>query len=489
MSLLYHGDIAPHLAQHQRERGEPADVEVVGQVEETDFPMKEEVEMLTDKVGGKELAETEDSPAVGKTPTGKSNGEDSMEVKTFPIQPLIPSPGQYGEQEYELLSWMADQDSLFSHPPLPPVPHPLQLDDLFDPYILPSVSMPTPSIVTSDLKPVALSPPPSTVVPAPPPMLPKLNKNKKKLSKHHVKSFKYAPGDYTEVPVIRLPESNAAAASARVNPYRSFIISSALDYRLQYSLELPTELALQVVARDQYEAVLQALVSAGPPGEGGEEGGSREEKGRGRAEMGLENVCIFIQDSLRELLALVTDPQPSVDKMALLSLWSEFNSLLMAWCPPPLPPPRGKEVPSGGWGSKTYSEPSQSKENEFPSLCSADLLVSLTACLSGAPSTAATWQIGLSLLHQIISLLSLHTSSLPLHPSQLSHLLLAYFLSGDDLDVGVARGVVSVLLKQVLPLQLVGTITSGSEEPKEGGEGMTGAHILLEVLVQVLEQR
>lgn len=494
MTLVYCGDIGPHLAQRERERGEGGEGEVVGQVEETDLPTKEEVEMLTREVD--QVGETETKVESEKMAADKASGEGALEDKLLPLHPLVldwvPPGGQYGEHEYDLVNWMTDQDPLFSHPPvppippmppMPPVPPMAPLPSLYDLYAFP------PSyIVTSDLKPVALSPPPVTintpVTTATIPLLPKLNKPKKKLSKHHVKSVKYAPGDYTEVPVVHPADSNAAASSVKANPYRSFIISSALDHRLQHSVELPTELALQVVARAQYEAVLQALVSAGPLEEGVEEGRGDEERGRGRGETGLENVCTFIQDCLGHLLGLLAAPQPSVNKVALLQLWSEFNSLLMAWCPPPSPP-----VPSGDWGSKTSSDPSQSKVNVFPSFCSPKLLVSLTECLPQAPATSATWQIGLSLFHQITSSLCSPTTSLPLHPSQLSRLLSAYFLSGDDLEVGVARDVVLDLLKKVVPMELAGTTVSDSEESKEEGEGLRGAHILLKLLVELLEQR
>lgn len=484
MTLIYCGDIVPHLAQRERERGEGVEGEVVGQVEETDLSTKEEVEIEGDQVGETETKVP--SEAVGKVSTDKTSGEGAMEDKILPFHPLVldwvPPGGQYGEHEYDLVNWMTDQDPLFSHPPIPPIPPvplPLPMDDI---YLLPPSC-----IVTSDLKPVALSPPPVTNTPvttATIPVLPKLNKPKKKLSKHQVKSLKYAPGDYTEVPVVRPPDSNSAASSVKANPYRAFIISSALDHRLQHSVELPTELALQVVARTQYEAVLHALVSAGPLEEGGEEGRSAEDRGRGRGETGLEDVCTFIQDCLGQLLGVLADSQPSVNKVALLQLWSEFNSLLMAGCPPPSAP---GILPSGDCGSKTSSDPSQSKENVLPSFCSPKLLVSLTQCLPQAPSTAATWQIGLSLFHQITT--TLCSPSLPLHPSQLSHFLSAYFLSGDDLEVGVARDVVLDLLKKVVPMQLVGTTVTDSEGSEEEGEGLKGAHVLLKLLVQLLEQR
>lgn len=475
----------PHLAQRQRERGEGGEGEMVGQVEEVDLPTKEEVEVLTGEMDDKDQTETKVvSEAVGKVSTEKtlSTGEGSVEDKLFPphhplVVDWIPPGGQYGEHEYELVNWMTDQDPLFSHPPMPPVPLPLPLDDLYEPYALQ-----TSSIVTSDLKPVALSPPPIPVAmntPVTTAAVPKLIvKPKKKLSKHHVKSVKYAPGDYTDFPAARPADS---APSVKANPYRAFIISSSLDHRLQHSVELPTELALQVIARTQYEAVLQALVSAGPFGEGREEGRGDEDKGRGRGETGMENVCIFIQDCLGGLLASLAGPQPSIDKVALLQLWSEFNSLLMTWCPPS----HGGILPSGDHGSKISSEPSQSKV--LPSFCSPQLLVSLTQCLSQGPSTAASWQIGLSLIHQTISILCPPpTTSLPLHHSQLSHLLLAYFLSGDDQEVSVAREVVLDLLKQVVPMKLIGTIESDSQEECEG---LRGVHVLLKLLVELLEKR
>lgn len=488
MSLLYHGDIAPHVEQCQRERGEGegGEGELVGHVEETDLPVREEAEVLVgrlDEVGGKE-GEVKESPAVGKPAITKTWEE--LEEVNFPNHPLllVCPEEQYGEQEYELMSLMTDHDTLFSNDPMLTS----VLPDIYEPLTLPPV---TTVMSSSKLKPVALLPPPLPVAMVDTPVttathpifLPKTSKPKKKLSKHLVKSFKYAPGDYTEVPNIRPVDSGTAASTANLNPYRSFIISSAVDHRLQHSVEFPTELALQTMARAQYKAVLASLVTAastGPLERDGEGGGSTKDKARGGGEEGLESVCGFIRGSLEQLLASLTSPQPSVDMVAVLQLWNELNTLLPA------------SHPQGASGSENSSISPQSDRKQLQSFCSPELLVALVQCLCHAPSRATTWQIGLSLLRQFICHLSTpHTpSSIPLHPSQLSQLLLTYFPSGENnLEVGVARGVVLDLLKEVIPLQLVGTSVCDGGDVTRGGEGVRGAHVLLEVLVELLEQR
>ena len=529
-SVVYHGDIAPHLERSRREAAEregTAERDVVGHVEEAELPTREEAEVLARGPedagkkgdGGKEVG----NPGAATT---KKQAPFQGEAKPLPLHPLLlewedatAGGGPEAEQEYELVSWMAEQEP-FGATVLPSGTAGGELlPTSFG--LLPVSSVSYSSIVTSDLKPVALSPPPAPPPPplavadtalatGTPPLLPKSVKPKKKLSKHHVKSFKYAPGDYTEVPLPRPadPEATAtASSSADLNPYRSFVISSSVDHRLQHSLELPAELQLQAMARAEYEAVLVSLVTAMPAGlPGSTAEGARAEEGRVEGEAGLEKACEFIRKSLEQLLASLLGPQPSLDTVAVLQLWSELNTLFPAphgpLVPsPPPPPPRmaslltplrrnnGSEDPLPS-SEPLRQQPALSEKSQL-SFCSPELLVKLTDFLCDTPSSVATWQVGLSLLRQFIRHLSTpHTPSIPLPPSQLSRVLLAYFLSGEG--VGVAGGVVLDLLKELTPLQLTGTSVSG--DAGDGGNVMSGcegvgAHVLLEVLTEILEPR
>ena len=490
----------PHLKQRRRERGE-GEGGMVGCVEETDLPMKEEVEVLGRGEGeeGEGKEKVEEGVHTEKVPSTKSVMEGSVEVKPLPLHPLLQEwdmpMGQYGEQEYELMSLMAGQEPMF--PSISVLPLTLQSEDnFFDPLVLPPVGMTTTGSIVPEFIPLSMAPPPLPVgtpvsMATPLPLPPKVSKPKKKLSKHHVKSHKYAPGDYTEVPIIRPAQDSAEATASSVNPYRLFVISSAIDHRLQYSVELSGEVAMQSIARAQYEAVLGAVVTAaatGPMEEAGKEG---EGEVWSRGEVGLEGVCRCVRGSLNQLLVSVTGSQETVDLVRVLQLWSELNALL----PPPPPSGRPSGGPSGGsssGNSHPIPEPPQSEGEPLYSFCSPELLLSLTQCLCHAPSRAATWQVGLSLVRQVICRLSPpHTPSIPLHPSQLSRLLLAYFLSGkDNLEMVVAEGVLLDLFGEIAPLSLVGSSVSG-----EGGdvtrecEDVKGAHVLLEVLVELLEQQ
>lgn len=357
MSLLYYGDIVPHLEQCRREGGggEEEKEEVVECVEETDLPMKEEVEVLEREGEGKE--KDEDCVDTEKPTAAKSGVEGSMEVKLLPLQPLLQEwdvpVGQYGEQEYELMGFMADQESLF--PNIPVLTSALPTGDSFlDPLLLPPVGMATttPTIIPSDLKPVSM--PPSLMAVDTPistatllPLFPKVNKPKKKLTKHHVKSHKYAPGDYTEVPVIRTGQESTDAAASSANPYRSFLISSTVDHRLQHSLELPSELAMQLIVKAQFGGVMRSLVTATPARPLEETGKEGDGEGWKQREEGLEEVCRFVRGSLNQLLMSLTSSQEVVDLVRFLQLWNELNALL------PPPPPSGG--PSGGSTSEKFS--------------------------------------------------------------------------------------------------------------------------------------
>ena len=403
------------------------------------------------------------------------------------------------------------------------------IDTLDTPLVPMATAVP---MTTSEFKPTHFSPsptPPLMLVNlppiSPPPPPPKAIKMKKKLTKHLVKSSKYAPGDYTEVPMLR-PLPATPPNSGSVNPYHGYLISSTVDHRLLHSLELPAELALQGVAMTQYEAVLRAVVAAGPPTEGRGEGEVVSPPGEGAGERGgeggLEEVCEFVQKCLKELLSSLTGLRSSVELVTLLQFWSELNGLLQ---PQPTP---GRVGPGGSVAENSPQEPLLSGVECF---CSRDLLVALMECLchDHTPSSSAhsshahsrddaTWQIGLSLILQLICHLSTpHTpSTLPLHPSQLSRFLRTYFLSIKDNDeVGVSKGVASELIQRLVFLRLVGCaegdgVTRGSGggvmngSGGESGDGVTrrsggggdvtsegvgGVHVLLQLLVELLEER
>ena len=359
--------------------------------------------------------------------------------------------------------------------PLPPSPPPLPL-----PHLPPSVIPPLP---------------PSTTTAS-------AASKTKKLSKHYFKkSSKYAPGDYTEVPMPRPLSDHAPSSKSSVEAgstghrYKSYLISGCLDHRLHSSLEYPVELGLQRLVQEQYQAVMTSLVTATPPsapppvGSGGE--GVRREGGEG-VTGGLGEVCAFVCKSLEDLLDSTTQTRPGINLVSLLQFWMELNSLLPPRRPPGRPGGSLPTFPGVGGATETIVDP--------PHLLfgSTKILTTLIECLSHAPcdhahSRDATWQIGLALVHQFVRHLSTdhtpsHPPSLPLHPSQLSQFLLAYFLSGDGpRHMGVARGVVSNLLKELVPLSLMGVTCEGVTS--EGGEGVKGAHVLLQVLLDLLEKR
>ena len=446
MSLVYHGDLRPLSVGG----------EMVARVNEKELPVREEAVVMEGEEG--------------------EEGEDEEEKYEKP--PILPPHPQLDmwdtPTEVDLLGLVDDFDPSWSAKPF-------TVPEITTFPTLQSLTLPTDTFVHSLLLPPSISmamtsmltPVPKSSSLSPPPIPPKLPIPKKKLSKHSIKtSSKYAPGDYTEFPD---PAPSSAPESSPGNPYRLFLISSSVDLRLSHSLDLQSELAIQTIARDQYQSVLRALVTAAPPGE------PPRETGEGvRGEGGLGEVCELLCESLEQLLG--QSRESISDLVGLLQFWSGVHSLL------------ARE-------RRTHPLP------ENVSLCTPRLLRLLVECLSHAHcdhthSRDATWQMGFSLLHH---LLSPNTLTLHLHPSQLSQLLLAYFISCDEApEMGVARGVVSDFLKLVLPLTLCGSgdKVSGEDVTSDAAEsgdvrgdvgevvtGVKGAHVLFEVLVELLEKR
>lgn len=472
MSLVFFGHVVPQAEGEEGEREE----EKVEKVEERALPVRGEAVMV----------EREQEKKEGDTPASSVSSNLAGDWTSVSVD-----NDMFGLLEDLKATWQ-------SFPSFPPPPDPSQ-QQLPVPHLNfpPGETFVAPPLLLHHV-PLA-APPPSTKSSSlsPPPLpshhfLSKLHypKPKKKLSKHHVKSSKYAPGDYTEFPD---PAPNSASQSSAANPYRSFLISSCVDQRLSRSLDYPSELRLQSIAREQYEAVLRSILTAQPSphlaeGEKREERGEEKERGEG----GLDEACDLVCESLDRLLQLTRGSQPQVELVTLLLFWSELHSLLFQ---------QKKKSPLSGVGGE---------KKQQRSLSSPKLLRELVECLSHASSghtssRDATWQIGFSLLHQLCSSF---TSSLPILPSHLSHLLLTFFTSSGELSsVGVARGVVSEFLKTVLELNLDGDgITGDGEEKREIGEdekrkmeenggeevkaeGMKGVHIILDVLVKILEER
>ena len=444
MSLVYFGHMGPPV-----ERGR--EDEKVEKVMENSLPVKEEavvVDRETEKENGKPQ-----SMSLHTDEWGFPQHPTPIDLDLFLLDDLKtmlqPFPSFPGPPQLPLVT---------PHLPVPPS----QTFGTTPFHLPPHVYMATAPPSTTVLKSSSLSPP----LPPPVPSFPLFHKphhkqRKKQLKHYHVKSSKYAPGDYTEYPD---PAPNSASKSSAVNPYRSFLISSCVDQRLTRSLDYPTELALQNIARYQYEAVLRSIATAGPSS-GATPREEEVEKENVRGEGALDDARDLVCESLDHLLQLAQGPQPNVALVNLLIFWSEMNSLLFP-AKKPLQLAAGRPV-------------------SLRSLSSPNLLGTLVRSLSHTPSghtssNAATWQIGFSLLQQLCSS---HPSSLPLSPSQLSQLLTAFMSSEELPNVGVARGVVSEFLKTLLELDLTG------EEGEEGKEGVKGIHVVFEVLVKILEER
>ena len=552
--------------EEREERGERATSEREVLVRETDLPVREEVEMISRGSPGVKVSPgvegspgPEESLGVKGGPKkygdkGEEDGEEEagegkdvgemVQVQGLPVftskqeweenQGDLESDKMY--EEWKSADWLYNQntedilpsatttgESFIEPLLLHTIPGSIHNPILGPIHGLIPVPIPTqipgtnPLIDTSDLKPVSTLPPflsiPSlsitpffSVTDTPPPPLPLTVKftKAKKLSKHHVKSHKYAPGDYTQVPIIR-PPPDASQSLANADPYRAFLISSTVDYRLQHSLVLPAELALQNTAKRQYDAILWSLVTAGNctltegSGRVEERGGG----GRGHRVMGdeeeLRETCVFVRESLSQLLSSVSTPrQSSLDAVTVLQLWSELNTLFSAT----------PTQSSGGSGPLGGSGPPRGQK--FECLCSTEMLGMLMHCLLSdcdhtpcdhAPSKHAVFQVGLTLFHQFISHLSADLV-LPLVPSHLSTFLSSYFINEDAEEVGVEGGVVSNFFKELIPLKLVGarrgneTKGSDGEDVTGGGEGVTtgfgverGVHVLLQLLVDLLQHR
>ena len=529
MSLLYYGDLVPHSEQCLRERcreEEKEEAERVGKVVESDLPTKEKVEIIE-----KTDSEREEEERT-KTLTDLKSEDDkatSGTVESF-SDPLDIVDSSYNDGEV-----------LYTYPPLVlPTLDPVAMGMMSSP-----VTMPTPAdLLDFDTVPL---------IPAPPPPVPMVTHNippafftmaaKKKLTKHHnykKYSMKYAPGDYTNVPMPCPPDHTPADASndLDINPYHTYLISSTVDYRLRYSLEYPIELSLQNIAHIQYEAVMRSLLTASPPAALKNDEERKKEKKECGLGLGivsdLNEVCIFVCNSLETLLKTTVggasshSSSSSVDVVSLLKFWHELNTI----------------YPTSPSSLLKQSE-GQSPTTSHVVFCSTSVLTSLIDCLNHAPSdhthsdhthllSDAKWQIGLTLLNQFITRLysSSNSSSLqhdrgfqPLHFQALKQLLIAYFLSGDrKQEVGVEEGVVLSLLKQLVSLDVIAGVESdgvkcdgvesegmnddlsgdgascdgvkcggasgdSSVAGERGGDNMRGVHVLFDVLVHLLEKR
>lgn len=496
MSLLYYGELLPHSEQCRRERGE-------GRVMERDLPVREKVEIIEKRDSEREGVGVKSHSVVVEDEV--CDNETTEIVESFP-------------DSLETVDAYNDGEMLFTYHPLLSTLDPVTME------MLSSVTMPTADMLDFDS---IHAPPPVPIVPhnIPPSLFPAVpTTTKKKLTKQHnykKHSTKYAPGDYTNVPMPRPPDHTPSDTSSdlNVNPYHTYLISSCVDHRLQYSLEYPIELTLQNLAHTQYETVMRSLLTAAPASSpmvtGDEE--EREECGLGTGVVSdFNDVCVFVCNSLETLLKStmgVACQSPSIDLVCLLQYWCELNNIY----------PRPLHTTTLLFESLSPRSAVTQTPHVFTSN---SILTILIECLSHASSdhthhwSDATWQVGLTLLNQFVSHLFSSSSSLqhdhvtPLHFQPLQQLLLAYFLSGDrKQDVGVAEDVVLSLLKQLLLLRVVGVSEGESEGVRsdggsgegvgDGGSGegecdgasgesggdMIGVHVLLDVLVHLLEKR
>ncbi len=350
------------------------------------------------------------------------------------------------------------------------------------------------------------------------PQKPPKPKPTKKLSKHSLAGTKYAPGDYSNIPVYFQKTGTssgmegASGGDATPLSYQSFIISNSVDARLQYSLELPAELSLQCMARTVYESVLVAVLNTRPlpplcpllVGLGGE----KEEDVPLCPGPAKQSSAMMLCHSIEQLLERAIVPKSDVNIVSVLELWNELNSVVTE----PLPEESGsgatapllgekpgtdievevrkkKEIYLGDWREDVSLSPlaglpicTQRAINLLlDTLLSPSPSSSSSSPSSSSPSSSSskTWRLGLVLLHTAVR----HYSGreIPVDWEKLLAVLVAVFSNG-VYTADAQDEVVPSLLVDLIPAKVGRSKLDGM-----GREERTGIHLLLEVLISVLE--
>lgn len=310
-------------------------------------------------------------------------------------------------------------------------------------------------------------------------------KPKKKLSKHSLVGTKYAPGDYTEIPMYKLADTGDGNSGPEFHlPYNSFIISGTLDSRLLHTVHLPAELELQNLARQAYERVLVTLLNARPClvqscNVVQEEEASMQEHGHEPVSRSLDMLCT----SMEQLLEQALSPQSNIDIVSVLELWNELNSLL----------------------EERTTEPTDQKkaENDLEKqilpdssgipICSHHAInLLLDNLFLSTSSSARLWQLGMALLHKAVkqwvtSGTAPAENNSPINARKFSKMLVKLFLynSQEMVTSGTQELAVARLLAELTPLRL-GRSCINDEDANM--EAWLGVHLLLNTLVTVLEK-
>ncbi len=394
------------------------------------------------------------------------------------------------------------------------IPPPLSEDSLLNAQSLNSLleSITASKPAPADSKPAPVEPNQDALHLTSPESLPPKAKPLKKLSKHSLTGTKYAPGDYSNIPVYvtKAEPSAAVEAGGDTTPlsYQSFIISNSVDSRLQTSLELPAEISLQCIARTVYKSVLTAVLNCQPLpldcplsygwGEKLKEELVRETQTYDRPS-GRSSVAMLCH-SIEWLLERAALPQGNIEVVSVLELWNELNSITAE----PLTggnaggvasPPLGE-----GSGSSAESDAKQKKQKRLggggrdtrssglPGLpiCTRHALnLLLDILLSPSPSSPSfsasteTWRLGLVLLHTAVR--QYKNQELPVDWDKLRSFLEALFTVQSP--ASIREDVVTSLLLGLVPARVMRQRADGM-----GREERRGVHLLLEVLVTILER-
>lgn len=547
INLLYHGDVAACQRARDRLEAEPCS----GRTTEGSHPYhvlsdeKEEEEM--EKEGSKaneEVEEGEPATVAEEKATAAAN-DAKNETVAAPTTPPPPSSGEVAAEKNEgqeetagsLHSSQAekgnneraseegkpearipehtkeekpaelvapdqqavpkDQQVLEAVPPSSHLLKAPNLESLVEALKLVKPVLPEESQVTLGLQSQQQPPPPKV-------------KMTKKLSKHSLAGTKYAPGDYSNIPMY--PQrtdgsSDIEGGSGDGAPlsYQSFIISNAVDARLSHSLELPAELTLQCMARTVYKSVLMAVLNSRPLQVGappylGE--GEKEESQRHDIPQELSSAAMLCH-SIEQLLERAALVHSDIDIVSLLELWNELNSVIEE-------PVADTDEPAGNGGCATApllgeepgteTEAVQEKRNRFRGdrddssptslaglpICTKkvmnlllDILLSSSSPTSPSSSSPKTWQLGVVLLHTAVK--HHRGREVPVNWEKLLAVFVALFTTAST--AGIQDELVSSLLFELVPARVERNQLDGMDR-----EVRRGIHLLLEVLITVLEK-
>ena len=317
----------------------------------------------------------------------------------------------------------------------------------------------------------------------------------KKLSKHSLVGMKYAPGDYSGVPVYRKLGEVVRDVDPQL-PYQTFIISNTVEHRLQSTVEFPTEVELQGLAKKVYESVLLALLHAQPGPPPPSDALEDIPEAVGAEEEGMDPTSISVPAAMlcraiEKLLEKAAVPRSDVDVVAVLELWNVLNSLLPTSSDHKPRKPSVQEQPA----SSPDSSPPASDLKAQHTIQSKDDCQSSTAGLpiyspyalnllldnllmpSPAPSDKM-WQLAVMLLHTALRhmwvTVCVRGRSVDIDDSKLLKVLVRLF-SGTSAASGFQGPAVTAMLSELVPVRL-----ADSSEKR-------GVHLLLELTVILLE--